>query len=201
VKDYIGGHVRYLSNAVTRFFLVFSALLFSLPSVFAREYHTQLSPLNRVVATFAWLMDVPVLKNEYFQIYFVKFLLFIIFLAVAHWVFKKLFKDNKTSGVISASFAAIAAFLMPNNLVIVNGGLITLVFAGLIPLAIVGGGIYACVSKKILNKNFPLRLLAIIILFTLLYIIELYQIYLGIYTPKDVAPVFFFLPTMLWRGR
>ncbi len=178
---------------------VFSFLLLTiaaLPAVFARSYHTGISPLNKVIETMSWMVNVPILQNEYVQIGFIRFGLFLVFLAVSHWVFKKLFDSNKTSGVIAAAFSIIAAFLMPEELVIVQGGVITVVFAGMIPLALVAGGIWFAVSEeKGLNKNFPLRIIALVLLFILLYIVEIYQQFL------NLAPIILFIPVSMLRNR
>ncbi len=174
-----GGIMRSTGQRTGRTLLLLFGALLALPLVSARDYFTGISPLNKVVQTMSWIFTVPILQDATVQQGFIRFGLFLIFLSVAHWVFKKLFKDNKTSGVIATAFALIAAFLMPRDLVLVNGGVITVVLAGLIPLALIGMGMYFSVSTKMLNRNFALRLLAIVILFTLMAIIEVYQGILG----------------------
>ncbi len=173
-------HVTALQRLVTLLTVLFSGLL-TIPLA-AAEYgyrgFTGISPLNKIVQSMAWMFDIPILQNHTVQVGFIRFCLFILFLALSHWVFKKLFKDNKTSGVISTVFALIAAFLMPENWVTANGGVITAVFTALIPLGIVGLGIWFCMAK--MNKNFATRLIAIIILFTLLAILDVYQAALGL---------------------
>lgn len=162
---------RVREPLVKAVFLLFSTLLAS-PLVAAREFHTGVSPLNRVLGFMAWMFDTPILQNEHVQLGFVKFCLFILFLAVSRAAFKKFF-DNKTAGIIATVFSLIAAFLMPKSLVVANGSVIMIVLTGLVPLGVVGGGVYFCVTR--LNKNTITRLLAIVILVVLLAIVEVYH--------------------------
>gem|GEM_PF-1786603 len=177
--------VDVVDAAVQRRFKLLSWLL-ALPlaatAVFARTAHTGISPVNKIVETMAWLFNVPVLEDPTVQNYFVRFMLFILFLTIAHWSLKHYF-DNKTSGVISSVFALIAAFLMRPEWVTANGGLITAIFTGLLPLGAVIAVIYIVVKK--MNSNTVLRLLGIILLFLLLGIIDVYYAATGIVPGQD----------------
>jgi hypothetical protein len=173
--------------------------LLALPATLAASTysgHTGISPLNKVVETLAWMFNTPILQNRTVQVGFIRFCLFILFLAVAHWSFKKIFKSkddkggNKTAGIVSTVFALIAAFLMPEAWVTANGGVITAVFTALIPLGIVGLGIWFALAK--MNKNFATRLMAIVILFLLLAILDVYRTSLGL-------PLILLIPASFFR--
>lgn len=163
------------------------------PFAAAREsYYTGISPLNNVVQLISKIFDIPLLKNATVQEGFLRFALFALFLVVAHFSFKRIIKDNKTSGVIATVFAIISAFLMPKNWVFANGGVITAVFSALIPLGVVGLGIWFCLSKKYLNKSFVTRLIGIAILFMLLAILDVYHAAIGL-------PIALLIPNSFWR--
>lgn len=143
------------------------------PLSLAYSARTGISPLNRVVELMAQMFNIPILKDPAIQVYFLRFMLFVLFLVVAHYAFKKVGFDNKTAGVVATVFAAISSFLMPEDWVAANGGVVTAVFAALIPLGIVCAGVYFCVTT--LNKSFITRLIAIVILMMLLAIIDVYR--------------------------
>lgn len=164
------------------------ALLLASPQALAATGYTGISPLNRVVELLSNIFTLPVLKNATVQLGFIRFALFVLFLAVAHWVFKKIF-DNKTAGVIATVFALISAFLMPENWVTANGGVITAVFSALIPLGVICLGVYFCVTT--LNQNFIGRLIAIVILLLLLEVITVYKMAIGL-------PVVLLIPPAVW---
>jgi len=180
---------------------LFAAFFALLPLVAARSFFTGVSPLNRVVGLLAGMFDVPVLQDPRVQVLFMRFMLFLVFLAVSHYAFRKVFQEkgygtkNKTAGVVAAAFSLIAAFLMPTSLVMANGGVITLVFSGLIPLGVIGLGLWFCIAKldRGENANFATRLIAIVILFTLLAIIGVYQQVLAGYGGASY-PLIFLLP-------
>ncbi len=153
------------------------------------------------------MFDVPVLQDERVQVFFVRFMLFLVFLAVSHYAFRKVFREsggakNKTAGVVAAAFSLIAAFLMPTSLVMANGGVITLVFSGLIPLGVIGFGLWFCIAKldRGESANFATRLLAIVILFTLLAVIEVYQQVLAGYGGASYPLVLLLPARWLFRG-
>ncbi len=190
------------SDRLLRVFFLLPALLLALPLVAARSYYTGLSPLNKVVETMTWMFYIPILEDPFVQLVFVRFMLFLVFLAISHWVFKKLFKDNKVAGILGTAFSAISAFLMPPELVMANGGVITVVFTGLIPLGVIGLGLWFCVAKLDLseNANFVTRLIAIVILFMLLAVVEVYQQLLGAAGGSSL-PLLLLLPTSLFRTK
>lgn len=189
IRELLGGQVRYIAKAVTRFFLILSALFAALPGVFALEGRTGISPVNRVIELLSYMFNVPILQNERVEEGFIRFALFIVFVAIAHYAFRKARFDNKTSGIISAVFGLIAAFLMPDKWVFANGGVITAVFTGLIPLGLVAGGLYMSTVK--MNGSFVMRLLGLIILFTLLGVINVY------YTALNLPMVLFLTPSLM----
>jgi hypothetical protein len=188
----LGGTVVGVSRQRTARYLLGSlvGLSLSLPIVLAATGYTGISPLNRVVELLSTMFTLPALKNANVQLGFIRFALFVLFLAVAHYAFKKVGFDNKTAGVIATVFALIAAFLMPENWVTANGGVITAVFAALIPLGVICYGVYFCVTT--LNRNFIGRLIAIVILLLLLEIINVYKMALGL-------PVVLLIPPGLWQ--
>ena len=161
----------------------------ALPSTLAATGYTGISPLNSVVQLLSTMFTIPVLTNPAVQVGFIRFALFVLFLAVAHYAFRKIF-DNKTASIIAMVFAAISAFLMPENWVTANGGVIAAVFTGLIPLGIVCLGVYFCITK--LNKSFGGRLIAIVILLMLLEILNVYKMAIGL-------PLVFLIPPGLWQ--
>jgi len=183
--------VKSATTRAVRLLLWPLALLAALPTVFARSYYTGISPLNRVVELLSKMFTIPALSNSWVQLGFIRFCLFVLFLAVAHWVFKKLF-DNKTAGVIATVFALISAFLMPENWVTANGGVITAVFTGLIPLGIVILTVWFCVKK--LDSSFISRLIAIVLLLVLLAILDVYKTAVGL-------PIIFLLPRSFFTVR
>lgn len=163
--------------------------LSALPFVTATNGYTGISPLNSVIQLMSTMFTIPVLQNSAVQLGFMRFCLFVLFLAVAHFSFKKVF-DNKTAGIIATVFALIAAFFMPESWVTANGGIVTAVFAALIPLGVIAGGVWFCVKK--LNDDFITRLIAIVILLLLLEIINVYKLALGL-------PLVFLIPPGLWQ--
>ena len=162
-----------------------------MPLVAATQGYTGISPLNNVVGLISQMFNITILHDPYVQLGFLRFCLFVLFMAVAFWVFGKLktksgtMFDRKTAGVIAAVFAAISAFMMPENWLTANGGIITAVFSGLIPIGIVVLGIYVAVGP--MNKSFISRLFAVVLLFLLLGILDIYHQAIGL-------PLILFIP-------
>lgn len=157
------------------------AFVLALPVVAAARGYTGISPLNRVVELLATMFNIPILQNPTVQILFLRFALFVLFLALVHYGLKK-FMPNKTAGVIATVFALISSLLAPESIILANGGIIAAVLSGLIPLGIVGYGLYFCVTK--LNENFATRLIAIVILLMLLGVVDMYYDITGLGTPS-----------------
>ena len=164
--------------------------LLALPSALAYRANTGISPLNSVIETVSKLFNVTALENPTVQLGFLKFSLFVMFLAVTHFAFSKVF-DNKTAGVLATMFSLIGAFLMPVNWVSANGAVITAVLSGLIPLGLVGAGIWFALYK--LNNNNLERFFALLIILILFIVLDVYQNVLGL-------PLLLFLPERLFRG-
>ncbi len=181
-----------------RVFALPALLVLSVPLVAAQQGYTGISPLNNVVGLISQMFNITILHDPYVQLGFLRFCLFVLFMAVAFWVFGKLktksgtMFDRKTAGVISAVFAAISAFMMPENWLTANGGIITAVFSGLIPIGIVVGGIYLAV--KPMNNSFIMRLLAVMLLFMLLGILDIYHAAIGL-------PLILFIPVETIRQK
>jgi hypothetical protein len=165
-------------------FLLLPLSLLVFPSVSAYAANTGISPLNRVIDLMSQMFNLPILQNTQVQEGFLRFCLFIVFLAVAHFAFKKFF-DNKTSGIISSIFALISAALLPRDWIMVNGSVISVVFGALIPLGLVGFCLYLCM--KPLNQSTPGRIIAIVILLMLLAILQVFK---NVTVANGAAPLF-----------
>lgn len=110
------------------------------------------------------------LQNETMQIGFFKFLYFIIIFTAVNWVLNK-FVFNKggddqngkrASSVIAFAFAAISAWFLPAKLALGTGGMITAVFALLLPIGITFGLAYFAMIK--LKKNWMEHLFGLLLL-------------------------------------
>lgn len=186
-------------RATTLFFLLIGIL--PVP-VLARTARTGVSPLNRVIELLSNLFDIPILQDARIQVLFIRFGLFIIILALSHFALRHVFVKsgeekfgNKISGIISAVIALISALLMPENWVTASGGVITALFSALIPLGIVGLGLWFAMGPLCSSTwaNTATRLIALVILLMLLTILEVYQV--AVLLPAVIA-----IPVRWLRG-
>ena len=162
--------------------LFYSLLLILLaPSVLAARLGTGISPLDRGIEVISGVFNIEVLKNnEYVQIGFMKFMIFVVLFSVSNAALKKVkgIFDKKTAGIVSFAFSMIGVFMMPTRWLMATGSLITAIMSALIFLGFFIGLSYVAVFK--LKKNWLQHLLGILILLFLLFVLDEWALFTGL---------------------
>lgn len=137
------------------------------------------NPLNILFDAMGGLFDFEYIRQKPWLFQgIIRCLLFFLFFVVSRRIFmfekeNKPFFDNKTASIIAGIFAAIATLMMPTSWVLLNGGIITLIFGSLIPIGLCAGAIYLSLGP--LNKNTAGRIVGIALLIGVLGLIATYK--------------------------
>ncbi len=165
--------------------MVATCILFlTIPSAYAAR--SGIAGLDRVIEILGGVFYPSILDNNpTIRLGFYKFLYFLIVFALVNWVlvsfvFKK--GDEKlgkrASAIIAMAFGAISAFFIPGPMALGSAGIITAVFAAIIPFGVAMG--LAFVAMKVFDGKSGSwqHLIGIILILIAIAILEWYMAYI-----------------------
>jgi hypothetical protein len=173
-------------------------LLLALGVASASAYRSG-SPLDLLVEQIGRLFSVSALSNQYVQVGVLRFALWLILFSLGFYSLQRVFKEEngrKIAAVLSGVIATIAALFLSEKWVLLQGGVVTALLASVILLGLVALSTLGIVRLSH-SKLFLVRVLALVIVFFMLYLIEIIERSTGSRAVGGYLPIMIPIPILL----